>query len=296
MSDTETDPRPTCFVIGPIGEEGSDTRRQADCLLIRIIKPTLESDEFGYRVIRADDIDDPGLISDQVITLVTEADLVVADLNEKNPNAFYELAIRHMEEKPIIHMNKDKQKIPFDVQDFRAIDYNIDWPQSEEHARQELAKQVRAIRAADFRVSNPITRARGHQELARSSDPKDKIIAVMEDRLSRLEAQINADTRNKALPPLPAPIPLTTGLLGLGGTPEAINDPNLSALSDELARARRQLAFSELADQQDIERFDALLAQARHEEVRQANERLRKARETIRKHSAIEQKDEDPEF
>ena len=102
----------TCFVIGPIGAPGSPERTAADWLLIEVIRRVLEGDEFKYRVVRADQLPEPGMITDQVITLASDAELVIADLTGHNANAFYELAIRHMGERPVIHMAKHGEAIP----------------------------------------------------------------------------------------------------------------------------------------------------------------------------------------
>src|SRR3546814_9033715 len=96
-----------CFVIGPIGSEGSETRIAADWLLNGIVKPVM--DNFAFLVRRADEIPEPGMIDSQVIKSVHDADLVVADLSKHNAKAFYELAIRHMVEKPVIHMIEDRK-------------------------------------------------------------------------------------------------------------------------------------------------------------------------------------------
>jgi hypothetical protein len=89
----------TCFVIGPIGDPRSSTRRDADWLLKGIIQPILK-DKLKFQVQRAAEIARPGMIDSQVINTVIDADLVIADLSENNPNSFYELAIRHMEAGP----------------------------------------------------------------------------------------------------------------------------------------------------------------------------------------------------
>jgi hypothetical protein len=54
-----------CFVISPIGEEGTEIRRRADQVLKHIITPAAE--ECGYETIRADKISEPGMITSQVI-------------------------------------------------------------------------------------------------------------------------------------------------------------------------------------------------------------------------------------
>src|SRR6516165_1133731 len=98
MADAAQPTKPLCFVIGPIGADGSPERKHADLLLHAVIKHVLEADEFGYRVKRADEDADPGMIGDRMISDILDAELVVADLTNLNPNAFYELGIRHSAE------------------------------------------------------------------------------------------------------------------------------------------------------------------------------------------------------
>jgi hypothetical protein len=177
----------SCFVIGPIDKEGTDIRKKADLLLGLIIKEVLGKKPFLYNVTRADSVGEPGLISVQVINGVIDSDLVVADLSGRNPNAFYELAIRHMEEKPVIHMT-DELEIPFDVIDYRVIRYNMGDMAAIEKAKRELATQALAVEDKNYKVANPITKARGSRQLRSSSDTKDQMLADLIDDVSRLKA------------------------------------------------------------------------------------------------------------
>lgn len=183
--------RKLCFVIGPIGGDGTETRDAADWLLY-FITPVLE--ELGFDVTRADKISEPGLISEQVINLAMDADLVIADLTGHNANAFYELAIRHSADKPVVHMFHAGEKPPFDVADFRAISYSRQHPSMMEEALQELRKQVKAVMRPDYNGSNPITRARGTKVLQASADETDQMLAGLlqevrdlKNRMARVE-------------------------------------------------------------------------------------------------------------
>src|SRR5215472_13179804 len=100
MPDTP-DAKPTCFVIAPIGPKDSDIRKRSDQVLKHIFKKALAE---KFEVIRGDNIDEPGMITLQVLRAVQESDLVIADLTGHNPNVLYELAVRHAMEKPIIHV------------------------------------------------------------------------------------------------------------------------------------------------------------------------------------------------
>lgn len=82
-----------CFVIDPIGIDGSEIRIRADYLLECIIKPALT--DLDFEVFRADEVDGPGTISDRLILDTINSDLVIADLTNHNANAIYELGIRH---------------------------------------------------------------------------------------------------------------------------------------------------------------------------------------------------------
>jgi hypothetical protein len=148
-----------CFVIGPIGAAGTEVRKHADWLLLGIIKPVLEAEEFGYRVKRADEDADPGMISDRMIGDILHADLVVADLTGLNPNAFYELGIRHSTEKPVIHVAAVGTILPFDNSHHRAITVDVSDYRSFEAAKLAIAASARHINTTDYRVSNIITQA-----------------------------------------------------------------------------------------------------------------------------------------
>jgi hypothetical protein len=174
-----------CFVIGPIGDVGSPTRKHADMLLNAIIKPTVTL--LGYRVKRADEDPTPGMISDAVIIDLRDADLVIADLSELNANAFYELGIRHARMKPTIHVAVEGLRLPFDNAGYRALRFDLsDWA-SQERARAELQAMIKATEQPGFKVTNPITHANAMFELRETSDPQASLIQDVLSRIAALE-------------------------------------------------------------------------------------------------------------
>jgi hypothetical protein len=89
-----------CFVISPIGEEGSEVRQHADDVFEYIIEPAMK--ECGIEAIRSDHLDKPDVISEQMFRYIFEADLCIAVLTNHNPNVFYELAVAHSAQRPVI--------------------------------------------------------------------------------------------------------------------------------------------------------------------------------------------------
>src|SRR5262245_13812542 len=185
-------PRRRCFIIGTIGSAGSPERIRSDWVKHSIIKPTLEKEPFNYVVERADDVADPGLITDQIIVAVEEADLVVADLTGFNPNVLYELGIRHTAEKAVIHMIEEGTALPFDLKDYRSVFYKLTAFTDHQLARDALEKQALAVEREGHEISNPVTRARGNRKLRVSADSKDKVLADAVARLERLEVGMAA--------------------------------------------------------------------------------------------------------
>jgi len=136
-----------CFYITPIGEEGSEIRKHADMLLKHLIEPVFSKN--GFKVIRADKIEKSGLISQQIFEYLVQSKICVADLSYGNPNAFYELGIRHMIKKPTIQIIRKGDKIPFDVSQGRTIIVDISDTYTVmdkiESAKNELTEHIKAI-------------------------------------------------------------------------------------------------------------------------------------------------------
>jgi hypothetical protein len=164
----EASERPICFIICPIGERGSETRRRADQLRKYLFNPVAE-DICGYKTIRADEISEPGIITAQIIQHLMDDPLVIADLTDFNPNVFYELAVRHAVRKPVVQLIDHKVAIPFDVAVQRTIKVDYRDLDSIEFCKSELEQQIRAVVKDPSLVDNPISFAI-NLKLGRDSD------------------------------------------------------------------------------------------------------------------------------
>jgi hypothetical protein len=184
----------TCFVIAPIGDPGTPIRKRSDQVLRYIIEPAAKA--CGYDdVQRADKLASPGVITSQIIQLLLETDLVVADLTDHNANVFYELAIRHVVKKPIVQLIQSGLKIPFDVSQMRTIPYNLADPDDLSEARALLERQIIAVEKNPDLADNPITTAVEMKALAQSDDPVSKSNAEILTAVNEIRNEI-ADVRN----------------------------------------------------------------------------------------------------
>lgn len=149
----------TCFVITPIGEDDSEQRRHANMVLKSVIEPVML--ELGLTARRADQIERSGLITRQIFEYLAKARICVADLSFNNPNAFYELGIRHMCKLPTVQIIRKGDKIPFDVSQGRTIKIDMtdvySVMDSVESAKKELLQHIKHCLSNEYKgEDNPV--------------------------------------------------------------------------------------------------------------------------------------------
>lgn len=179
-----------CFVISPIGEEGSETRERSDQILRHIISAPVE--QLGYTVIRADKISEPGIITTQIIGHIVDADLVIADLTDKNPNVFYELAIRHAIRKPLVQMIRKGDIIPFDVAATRIIQFDLHNLDSVANAKDEILSQVKSLESGNNETHNPISVSLDLKVLKESGNIEERSLADIVEAISDLRLTVTS--------------------------------------------------------------------------------------------------------
>lgn len=132
-----------CFIVCPIGQEGTDTRKRSDTLLNFILKPICN--ECDFEVIRVDESNTGDSITKNIIEHLTYDDLVIADLSEQNPNAFYELGYRTALGKPTIQIKSKGEPLPFDVSSIQTFDYDVTDIPDTEIFKQRIKKTIESF-------------------------------------------------------------------------------------------------------------------------------------------------------
>jgi hypothetical protein len=166
----------TCFVVSPIGDPGTDTRRLADDLLELIIDPALES--LGFDVIRADKIIGAGAITTDIVNLVQSADLCIIDLTGHNANVFYECGRRHETARPFIQVIRRGETPPFDVAGIRTIFYDLSDAREVRNTVLEMRQYAEAV------VRNPSEATRTSMSATSIADALDRLERKV-DQLAR---------------------------------------------------------------------------------------------------------------
>jgi hypothetical protein len=108
-------PKPFAFVLMPFSDPFRDT-------YLLGIKPACE--EAGYYCERLDEQIFEETMLERIYNQIAKADLIVADLTERNPNVFYETGYAHALGRRVILLTRNSEDIPFDLKHHFHIVYS----------------------------------------------------------------------------------------------------------------------------------------------------------------------------
>lgn len=178
-----------CFFIAPIGKEGSPVRNRSDGVRDFVVKPAAA--ELGLATVRADDLAKPGQITLQVIEHVLRAKGVVADLTGANANVFYELAVRHTAQLPVVLIAAEEEieRLPFDIAQMRVIPLNHQDLASAARAKEQITQHLREALAGA--VDSPIATALTREAL-QQGNTVERTLADLVVRVDELAREVRA--------------------------------------------------------------------------------------------------------
>ncbi len=110
-----TTPKKFCFVLMPINKDFDDVYE------LGIKKSCIDAGAYCERV---DEQIFDGSILDRIYNQISKADIIIADLTNKNPNVFYEVGYAHALGKLTILLTKNAEDIPFDLKHYPHIIYD----------------------------------------------------------------------------------------------------------------------------------------------------------------------------
>ena len=228
-----------CFVISPIGEEGSEIRKRADQVYKYIISPVCE--ECGFEAIRVDKVNQSDSITQTIIDYIKESELVIADITGHNPNAFYEMGYRASIGKPMIHLKEKSEKIPFDIAGIIAFDYELSDLDSVAEVKARLTKTIGTMSFELDDIENK-KELQGQDIVRNDNTQLLSVLYEIQDEIAGLRSEIhNKDTETiqaivkASVPAAPIEDPNMTMMKAL--LPELLKNPNSMKTLMELGKA-----------------------------------------------------------
>lgn len=254
----------TCFLISPIGDTGSEIRRHADILLEFVVAPACL--QLGLHLIRVDRLLAPGSITQDILRLLLDADVVIADITNFNPNVMYELGVRHATGKPAIVMVLKGERIPFDIASYRTLVYQLDDP-LQARAAQELLTETLAVVEKQRRSDSPVadamrqaTASIGDTTPSATSTHDDygPILRSMSERLRSLEEAFRE--LGKRVATKDTPVEYTRDVFIVHG--------HDGELKNELARFLEKLEFHPIILHEQPDRGQTIIQKLQYEALR----------------------------
>lgn len=171
-----------CFIVSPIGREGSEIHLRFKEVLDYMIKPAIESSSLKLRIIRADDINRTGSFIKDILEHLYGAYIVIVDLTDQNPNVFYELGVRHSISPRTILIAQNLDDIPSDLREYRTIIYNTSAKGGYDF-KNKIHEVINDIKKEPQRPDNPVL-----DRLPNFSEQKNY---QLEEEVSNLKAELS---------------------------------------------------------------------------------------------------------
>ena len=211
-----------CFVVSPIGDAGTDIRKNADQLYQHIIKPVCE--KCGFAAQRVDEFNTSNSITQEILDALNDYDFVIADLTGHNPNVFFEIGYRTKSQKPIIHLKRKDETIPFDVSSIRTFEYDLTDLDMVTATKDRLEQVIRNFKYDEYKESKRGNNFENNMIVASLNDIQYKIDVLTEEIKKKENETIKTviETFNAQKP---EPESLETEMMKIL-MPELIKNPN----------------------------------------------------------------------
>ena len=232
-----------CFVVSPIGEEGSEIRKRADQVYKYIISPVCE--KCGFEAVRSDQINQSDSITQTIIDNLKSAELVIADMTGHNPNVFYEMGFRACTQKPMIHIREKTETIPADIAGIRAFDYSLTDLDAVDEIKDRLEKTIQSFNIIDENHDNNTVECSDTNSQKTYDSQILPVLYSIQDQLNQLKSEIHSkDTETiqaivrAAQPTMPIEDPQTALIKTL--LPELLRNPNSAKTLMELGNMAKK--------------------------------------------------------
>ena len=113
------------------------------------------ADEFEFTH-AGDDVDTQQNILKDIIQMIYDSDVIIADLSGLNANVFYELGVAHTLAKKVINITQNLSQLPFDIKSYRTTEYSTHFKKFDFLVK-ELTRYLNGAINGTVAFGNPVT-------------------------------------------------------------------------------------------------------------------------------------------
>lgn len=143
-----------CFVIMPFSATKSCSEDEWFDIFENVIKPAVE--ESGFDFICRRSVATRGNIIKDILNDLNDADVVIADLTDQNPNVMYELGVRHVLATKTILIAQTRNDIPFDLRPYANHVYKWTTQKDKSEFKAKMSELLADIVKRPERNDNPV--------------------------------------------------------------------------------------------------------------------------------------------
>lgn len=147
-------PPKKCFVIMPFSTSKSCNEEEWNQIFKTVIRPAVEKAGFGYVCERS--AARMGNIIEDILDHLNRADIVIADMTDRNPNVFYELGVRHALRNATILIAQNLDDIPFDLRPYAAHTYNWKLDSDKKLFMKRIKEIISFIESEPIKSESPV--------------------------------------------------------------------------------------------------------------------------------------------
>ncbi len=144
-----------CYVIMPFSKTKTCTQDEWTDIFESIIKPAVEAAGLGYQCLRSEAT--TGNMIRKIVNSLSQANVVIADLTDRNPNVFYELGVRHTLKNRTIMMAQRREDIPSDLHGYASHVYKWKTTVQKRELTKKLRRLLHHIEEDTDRSDNPVS-------------------------------------------------------------------------------------------------------------------------------------------
>lgn len=108
-----------------------------------------------YEFSNAEDLENKRNILQDIVVGIAQADVVIADVTQLNPNVFYELGLCHALNKKVILITQDISELPFDIRSYRVSEYQTNFWKINDIIN-EIEKILQGAKDGSVQFGNPV--------------------------------------------------------------------------------------------------------------------------------------------
>ena len=143
-----------CFVIMPFSDTKKCKSHEWQDIFDNMIKPAVKKSGYNYECHKAS-LTIGNIITD-ILDNLNKADVVIADLTDRNANVYYELGVRHTLRDATILITQSIDDVPFDLRPYALIEYDWKTKDGKKAFSEKIKKTFQNIEKNNKCITSPV--------------------------------------------------------------------------------------------------------------------------------------------